>query len=90
MGYYTILERLGKLLVTYHPIYGRQLWAVNPIHKASRDNPCAVCRRPIGDKAFKPVSETVNRFERICLQHGGDHDQPNNEVADPALPAGQP
>lgn len=48
--------------------YGRQVWSLARL-RSRKDNKCAVCGKPLGDKAYMPMSNAGNRMERICQNH---------------------
>lgn len=66
-GDYILLERPGRgLLTTEHPRYGRQVWSRSRLRR-HRNSPCAQCRRePLGEQAYRPIGNGMNRMERIC------------------------
>ncbi len=56
----------GIALLT-HPRYGRQVWVRSQVRKSCR---CAVTGSAIrpGQTAYRPITNSSNRMERICEQ----------------------
>jgi len=65
MSSYTLVDRLGKMPVLEHYLYGPQIWTQITTRK---DHRCAICRIDYGagDGMFSPVTNATNRMERIC------------------------
>ncbi len=63
---YSLLDSPGGgLLLTEHPVHGRQVWTLVKL-KTRRGANCARCHRPLGPSAYRPVTNRNNRMERIC------------------------
>ena len=58
-----------ELIGTISMQYGRQLWAAAKLTKKHKNDKCAVCNGPVGDIAFRPITNASNRMHRICLKH---------------------
>lgn len=65
MSSYTLVDRLGKMPVLEHYLYGPQIWTQITTRK---DHRCAICRidYKAGDSMFSPIANATNRMERIC------------------------
>lgn len=65
MSSYTFVNRLGKMPVLEHYLYESQIWTLIKTRKAHK---CAICRieYEAGDGMFRPITNAINRLERIC------------------------
>lgn len=68
---YKIIKIPGDgLMLISHPKYGEQIWALARLTTKHKNDPCAMCGQSIGvGKAFRPVTNLANRYERICTRH---------------------
>jgi len=66
---YTILEFPGEGLMLTSSEYGRQIWAVSKLTRKHNGDKCTVCGQPVGEYAYRPITNLSNRMMRICLRH---------------------
>ena len=57
------------LMLTYHPRYGQQLWALARTTKVHMNDECVICELPVQRVSFRPMTNKGNRMERICRRH---------------------
>jgi hypothetical protein len=68
---YRVTEIHPVLGIVTHSIFGRQCWTKAKITKRVRESRlCVMCKGPLGNKAFRPITNGNNRMERICLECG--------------------
>lgn len=56
------------LILVRHPRYGQQIWSLARLTKRRLGDACAACNRPVGPKAYRPLTNLGNRMMRICLE----------------------
>ena len=67
---YTIVEfPADDFMLVRHWKFGRQLWAKSKMTRRHNKDKCAICGRIVGKQAYRPLTNSGNRMERICLQH---------------------
>jgi hypothetical protein len=67
---YFIKDFLNEdLMCVLNDKYGKQLWAVSKLTCKHKNDKCAVCGEPVGDIAFRPITNASNRMHRICTRH---------------------
>jgi hypothetical protein len=68
---YTICLRESGVMFTTHREFGRQVWEVAKLTKKYQGRKCCECGRPLGLRAYRPISNLNNRMERMCLRCAG-------------------
>ena len=54
------------LMLTMHPRWGRQLWALARLTVKRMNDNCAICELPLQRVSFRPMTNKGNRYKRIC------------------------
>ncbi len=65
---FNILSIMSEDLVSLDTDYGTQVWGIANMTKKKIGMPCWECRKPIGKKAYRPITNKSNRMDRICLK----------------------
>lgn len=69
-GYQVTRTDFQGLITTYHPEYGEQVWSMSKLTIKHKNDECAICRRSVGDHAYRPFTNGHNRMKRICASCG--------------------
>lgn len=75
---YKIIQIVNEtMLRTTHFRWGEQLWVLAKMRTHKRDA-CMICGAPVGDLAFRPITNKGNRMERICTGKHLDKSAPTD------------